>query len=72
MKEIIYMVVVDVWRLAAKFDFRKMGDDEWEDFIRSGQKLVMRYRPRGEAVERLCRTLLDVFQAFLADKDKGG
>lgn len=71
MKEIIYMLVVDVWRLAKKFEFRKMGDDEWEDFIQSGQKLVIRYRLRGEAAERLCRALLDAFQTFLADMDKG-
>lgn len=64
MKEIVYMLVVDVWRLAAKADFRKMGDDEWEDFIHSGQKLVMKYRLQGEAVERLCRNLLDAFQRF--------
>lgn len=72
MKEIIYRVVVDVWRLAKKFDFQEMSDDEWEDFTRSGQKLVMRYRPQGKAVERLCRDLLDAFQAFLADIGKGG
>ncbi len=63
-REIIYMLVVDIWRLAAKYDFCKMGDDEWEDFISSGQKLVIRYRPYGEAVERLCRDMLDAIRIF--------
>ena len=64
MKDAIYRLVVDVWRLAAKYKFRKMGDTEWEDFVSSGQKLVIRYRAQGEAVERLCRDLLDAFQEF--------
>lgn len=64
MKNVIYMLVVDVWRLAEKYKFRKMGDAEWEDFINTGQKLVIRYRAQGEAVEELCRNLLDSFQIF--------
>lgn len=68
MKGIVYMLFVDVWRLAARFGFREMGDGEWESFIRSGQKLVMRYRPQGRAMERLCRDLLGAIQTFLADK----
>lgn len=64
MKDAIYRLVVDVWRLAAKYKFRKMGDAEWEDFVSSGQKLVIRYHAQGEAVERLCRDLLDAFQEF--------
>ena len=64
MKDSIYMIVVDVWRLAVKYGFRKMGSREWEGFISKGQKLVVRYRPEGNAVERLCRDLLDAFQQF--------
>ena len=64
MKDSIYMIVVDVWRLAAKYDFRKMGDRGWERFIREGQKLIVRYRAEGKAMEKLCRDLLDVFQQF--------
>ena len=72
MKNVIYMLVVDVWRLAAKYKFRKMGDAEWEDFINTGQKLVIRYWAQGEAVERLCRDLLDAFQTFMSGSEKGG
>lgn len=62
MKDSVYRMVVDVWRLAAKYGFRKMGDDEWDGFVRSGQELVTRYRSQGGAMERLCRDMLAAFQ----------
>lgn len=71
MKDRVYRVVVDTWRLAAKYGFRKMGDGDWEDFIRTGQKLVLRYRAEGEAMERLCRDILDAFQALLKGTGTG-
>lgn len=64
MKNRIYRIVVDTWRLALKYDFRKMGSTEWESFISEGQKLIARYRAEGEAMERLCRDQLDAFQRF--------
>lgn len=71
MKDSIYRMMVDIWRLASKYNFCKMGDKEWEDFIRSGQKLAMRYRPQGEAVEKLCRALFSAFQDFFEKFDTG-
>ncbi len=62
MKDSIYRIVVDTWRLAVKYEFRKMGNSEWEGFVSESQKLAVRYRAEGEAVERLCRDLLDAFQ----------
>ena len=35
MKDKVYRIVVDTWRLALKYNFRKMGDRDWEDFIRN-------------------------------------
>lgn len=64
MKDSIYRIVVDVWRLALKFGFRKMGDSEWEDFVSAGQELVIKYRAEGKEMERLCRDLFGVFQSF--------
>lgn len=64
MKNRVYRVVVDTWRLAAKYVFRKLGDSDWEDFIRDGQKLVTKYRTDDAAVERLCRDILLAFQKF--------
>ncbi len=64
MKNRIYRIVVDTWRLALKYSFRKMENREWESFVSEGQKLVIRYRAEGEAMERLCRDLLDAFQRF--------
>lgn len=62
MKDSVYMLVVDVWRLAWKHGFRRMGDSEWEAFISEGSELVMRYRGMGAAMERLCRDMLSAFQ----------
>ena len=64
MKDSVYMLVVDVWRLAVRFGFQKMGDSEWEAFIDNGTKLVMRYQKKGEAMERLCRDMFSAFQSF--------
>ena len=64
MKDKVYRIVVDTWRLALKYNFRKMGDRDWEDFIRNGQKLVLRYRADSAAMQRLCRDILDAFQRF--------
>lgn len=64
MKDKVYRVVVDTWRLALKYNFQKMGDSDWEDFITNAQRLVLRYRAEGAAMERLCRDILDVIQMF--------
>ena len=72
MKDVIYRIVVDVWRLATKYDFRKMGNTEWKNFVTAGQKLIVKYRTEGAAVERLCRDLLDAFQTFYEQIGKKG
>ena len=41
MRDSVYMLVVDVWRLAWKFGFHKMGHNEWEELINGGNNLVM-------------------------------
>jgi hypothetical protein len=64
MKDRVYRVVVDTWRLAAKYGFRKMGDSDWKDFIENGKKLVIKYRAENAALEKLCRDILDAFQTF--------
>ena len=69
MKDSVYMLVVDVWRLAIKFGFRKMGHSEWEEFINGGNDLVMRYRKKGAAMERLCRDMLSAFQEVYQKMD---
>lgn len=70
MKDRAYRIVVDVWRLAAKYGFRKMGTGEWEGFVSGGNRLVARYRDEGCAAERLCRDLLDAFQKFFRQTQK--
>ena len=64
MKDIIYELVVDTWRLAARYQFKKLEDSEWAEFIKNGERLHGKYRKKGEAVERLYRDLFDAFQTF--------
>lgn len=64
MKEEVYELVVDIWRLASKYGFRKMSDAEWEAFVIGGERLSKKYRVKGGSVERLCRDLFAAFQDF--------
>ena len=62
MREQAYKVFVDVWRLACKYRFLKLTDNQWECFISDSGKLLDRYR--GTAVEQLFRELFMAVQAF--------
>lgn len=68
MKNEIYELVVDVWRLAWKYGFRKMSDAEWESFVSAGTRLVLKYRDRSDVLEELCRDLLAIFQRLYQRK----
>lgn len=64
MKDMVYRIVVDTWRLAAKYGFQRLDDRAWEEFIRDEQKLAGRHRVEGCAAERLCRDLFYAFSSF--------
>lgn len=69
MKDSVYRIVVDMWRLAAKYDFRRMGDGEWESFIQDGERLAARYRSEDVRLERLCRDMFAAFQELYQKMD---
>lgn len=62
MKEQAYMVFVDIWRLAYRYQFQKMTDDQWAEFIKMGKEGMGRYR--GTSVEHLYRNLFMAVQSF--------
>lgn len=62
MKDSVYRIVVDMWRLAARYGFRRMGDGEWESFIRNGERLAAKYRSGDAGLEHLCRDMFAAFQ----------
>lgn len=64
MKEKIYKLIVDIWRLTCKYQFRKLSDSEWEQFVSDGEKLLERYSGNKNSVEMLCRDFLQCVQAF--------
>lgn len=69
MKEMAYRVFVDVWRLAAKYNFRKLDEEQWERFIDDADYLYNRYK--GTQVENLYRELFMVVQSLYERLEKG-
>lgn len=62
MKEQAYRVFVDIWRLAYRYQFRKMTGAQWEEFIKQGEAGLVRYR--GTSLEHLYRKLFMAVQDF--------
>lgn len=60
MKELAYKVFTDAWRLAAKYGFQKLDENQWERFIDDADFLMKRYK--GTEAEELFRKLLFVVQ----------
>ena len=69
MTRIIYQVFTDVWRLARKYEFRRLTDSEWAAFCGQGEELLEKYREYGPEVETLYR---DLFRAVQALYQRGG
>lgn len=61
MKELAYRVFVDAWRLAAKYGFQKLDEDQWERFIDDAGFLMKRYK--GTESEILFRKLFLAVQS---------
>nr|WP_296488616.1 hypothetical protein [uncultured Acetatifactor sp.] len=70
--KLIYELITAVWKLIKKYGCSRLSDEQWEGFVADGQKLILKYRAEGAAVERLCRDLLDAFQTFMSRSEKGG
>ncbi len=62
MKDLAYKVFVDVYRLACKYRFSKLDDNQWGCFISDGDRLLARYR--GTEAEQLFRQLFMAVQTF--------
>ena len=69
MKEEVYRIIVDIWRMICKYQFRKLSDDEWERFVSDGERLLERYKGNRNPVEMLCRDLFQCVQAFYEHLD---
>ncbi|MGN1332070.1 MAG: hypothetical protein ACI4V0_04815 [Lachnospiraceae bacterium] len=62
MREIVYRVFVDVWRLTAKYGLQKLDEEQWDRFIDDADYLYKRYK--GTQGEWLYRNLLLVVESF--------
>jgi len=64
MKETMYELFTDVWRLADKYQFRPLNDAEWEAFVVEGKRLLTRYQQKGILIELLYRDLFSAVQEY--------
>lgn len=64
MKKTVYEIIVDIWRLAARYQFKKLNDTQWENFLSDGNNLLEKYRQYGRQEELLYRDLFSAVQAF--------
>lgn len=74
MKNKVYELIVDIWRLASKYQFKRLTEAEWDAFISAGVDLCKRYRQQSPGMEQLCRDLFYDFQKFYErgiDDEKG-
>lgn len=62
MRKLVYMVFVDAYRLACKYRFQKLNDEQWKYFIADAEKLLYRYKDT--EAELLFRDLFKAVQAF--------
>lgn len=72
MKKVIYEMVVDLWRMASKYQFQKLTDDEWKQFVKMGEGMLEKYKQKGSSVERLFRDIYSAFQGFYERIGKEG
>lgn len=73
MKDRAYQVFVDIWRLACKYRFRELRNEEWERLTDDGTRLFRRYE--NTSAEYLSRCLfmavLDFYEKISADRKSG-
>lgn len=62
MKDSVYKVFVDIWRLTYKYRFQKLDDEQWECFLSDAKKLMSRYR--NTEAETIFRYLFMAIQTF--------
>ena len=67
-KEHAYKVFVDIWRLACKYRFQKLDEEQWISFVTDGETLLKRYE--GTDVEHLYRQLLLAVSAVYEKLEK--
>ena len=63
-KKIIYEMVLDIWNLAKKYEFQKLTDEQWEDFINSGEELRTKFMKHGKNIDLLCRGFFLALQNY--------
>jgi hypothetical protein len=62
MRNLAYKVFVDTYRLAYKYRFHKLNDNQWKSMISDADKLFKRYK--NTDAEYLFRYLFSAVQSF--------
>lgn len=64
MKGTVYGLIVDIWRMISRYQFRRLNDAEWEAFLAEGIEGCIKYQKQGPVIERLYRDLFSAAQEF--------
>ena len=63
-KKIVYEMIIDIWNLAKKFEFEKLTDEQWEEFVDCGNAFRTKFMKHGKNIDLLCRGLFLALQNY--------
>ncbi len=67
----VYSAITDIWHLWKKYGSEKLGDAQWEAFLREGQGLRMKHETAGDEVDMFFRDLFMALQKYYGRKETG-
>ena len=67
-KEITYNLILDIWNLLKKYNFKKLSDSEWGDFATEGLALEQKYKAHSKEVYTFYRELFAAVRHYYESK----
>ncbi len=67
-KELIYNLILDIWSLIKKYDFKKLNDIEWGEFAEQGLLLEQKYKTKSKEAFALFRELYSAVRHYYESK----
>ena len=67
-KEITYNLILDIWNLLKKYNFKKLSDSEWGDFATEGLALEQKYKKQSKEIYILFRELHAAIRHYYESK----
>jgi hypothetical protein len=67
-KEITYNLILDIWNLLKKYNFKKLSDSEWGEFAEKGILLEEKYKAHSKEVYTFYRELFVAVRHYYESK----